>query len=196
MLSALVSGIIFFMLPAEIQQAMIAPGVISVLYGLPVIKRKGKWSKLRDFGVSKILLIALVWAFTGSVLPAVVLPGIAIQPMLVAADFFFIFAITIPFDVKDLEVDALHHVQTIPAIIGVDQSYALSFFLLFLSGICYAGALPAGLLPPITIAVILTGIIIYKTRFSKINTDYFGWIDGTILLQFILLLIYVVVKDL
>ncbi|HET8963389.1 MAG TPA: UbiA family prenyltransferase [Chitinophagales bacterium] len=196
-LSAIATGILFFILPKFIQYVLIVPGVISVLYGLPVFKKNGTWKKLRDVGVSKIFMIAFVWAFTGAILPAIRDLNWEINWWLFAADFLFIFAITIPFDIKDLESDALHNVKTIPFYIGKELSYTLALVLLFIAGVCYAFAaqtLSVKVLPPLTIAVIITGILLYATRYSKNNLIYFGWIDGTILLQYLLLLSYQLVR--
>lgn len=191
--SAIASGILFFMLDTFVMYAMIVPGILSVCYGLPVYKQHGVWKKLRDIGVIKIFMIAFVWAFTGAILPAIRPAGWHIDWWLFAADFLFILAITIPFDIKDMESDALHNVKTIPYYIGAELSYMLSFALLFVAGACYYFAvlsLSIAVLPPLTIAVILTGIILYLSRYSTNNLVYFGWIDGTILLQYLLLLLY------
>ncbi|MFN3938996.1 MAG: hypothetical protein ACK4IY_00325, partial [Chitinophagales bacterium] len=113
--------------------------------------------------------------------------------LLFIADFCFIFAITLPFDVKDMQIDLQHNVKTIPALVGADTAYALSLLLLFLSGVFYAlRQTYAGimLLPPLTISVILTGMLIYLTKFQRNNRIYFGAIDGTLLLQFLLVWLY------
>lgn len=192
-LSAIASGILFLILPKFIQYVLIVPGVISVLYGLPVFKKNGSWKKLRDIGVTKIFMIAFVWAFTGAILPAIRDVNWEINWWLFAADCLFIFAITIPFDIKDLESDALHNVKTIPFYIGKELSYTLALILLFIAGVCYAFAaksLVVNVLPPLTISILITGVLLYATRYSKNNLIYFGWIDGTILLQYLLVLCY------
>lgn len=201
---AVVAGIamliLYFYLPASVQVTFLVPGVISVLYGLPVYRVHGKFVKMRDISLMKILFISFVWAFTGAVLPAVV-SGINIfsaqSVLLFTADFCFIFAITLPFDVKDLEIDLLHNVKTIPSLIGADATYGLSIFLLFLSGVFYAIRQPSSelfLLAPLTVSVILAGMLIYLTKFQNNSRLYFGLIDGTILLQFLLVWLYVIVK--
>jgi len=183
--------VLFFIIPQQIQLILLIPGCISLVYGIP-LPIKGKWFRLRDVGVAKIFMIAFVWAFIGSMLPAVNsdMPLFAAPTLILfAANFLFVFAITLPFDIKDLKIDAIHKVKTIPAILGTDDSYSLAFLCLFVSGIIHV-YLQRDLLYgvdyviPLTISILVTGWSIFLTRKKQDNVVYFGILDGMLILQY------------
>lgn len=186
--------IIFFLIPRSIQLILLIPGTISLLYGIPV-RYKGKLFRLRDVGVAKIFMIAFVWAFIGSMLPAAN-AGMSIfgtaTLLLFAANFLFTFAITLPFDIKDLKIDALHNVKTIPLKLGVENTYSLAYLCLFISGIIHV-FLQREILTgidyaiPLTISILITGWSIFLTSKKQDQIVYFGILDGMLILQFVLL---------
>ena len=59
----LITVVTYLMLPRSIQVLLFFPGIISLLYGIPIRFGK-KHFRLRDIGVTKIFMIAFVWAFT------------------------------------------------------------------------------------------------------------------------------------
>ncbi len=192
-LTLVICVILFFLLPHKIKLILIIPGVIAVLYGIP-IPMKGKTFRLRDVGISKIFMISFVWAFISSVLPAVnsdISVFATSTLILFAANFLFIFAITIPFDIKDLKIDAMHNVKTIPTILGIENSYSLAFLSLFVSGILHV-YLQRTILDgvdyaiPLTISMLISGWSIFLTRKKQDNMVYFGILDGMIILQYAL----------
>ncbi|MEZ5015041.1 MAG: UbiA family prenyltransferase [Chitinophagales bacterium] len=179
---------LFIFLPRPVQLAMLVPGAVSVLYGLPL----GAF-RLRDMGIMKIFLIGFVWAFNGSALPAIASgadPWHTDVLLLFAAQFLFIFAITLPFDVKDIEIDALNQVKSIPAYLGKENTFTLSFICLFASAAIHSWMqrtyAEADLSVAMGVSILITGMVIYATRSSTRNADYFGWIDGMIILQFLI----------
>ena len=187
-------AVLFFQLPVRVRWLLIGPGCISMLYGLPLLSKN---TRLRDVGIIKIFLIAIVWAFTGSFLPAAQV-GVSVfsfqSILLFAAQFLFILGITIPFDIKDLEIDAISDVKTIPSILGTEWSYSLSFSLIFASAACHQWMLSSynssNLGVPVGVGLLITGMLIYATQNSKNNLVYFFGIDGTIILQWLLIYTY------
>lgn len=186
--------ILYFLLPFRIQMVLLLPGVISVFYGLPFGKKE-KPFRLRDFGVTKIFMISFVWAFIGSMLPAVNAELRAFDKevlILFAANYFFIFGITLPFDLKDLIVDAKSEVKTIPALLGEQNTYSLSYLCLFISDGLHAWLqhLSASdaydFTSPVSYSILVAGAIIFLTSKKKESIYYFGLLDGSILLQFLL----------
>ncbi len=197
-LSAIITIILYFLLPRNVQLVLLIPGLISLLYGV-TIKIKGKKIKLRDLGFIKIFLIALVWAFAGSYMPALN-AGESINsiPVLILfmANFFFIFAITLPFDIKDLSIDAMNNVNTIPKKIGVRNTLLLSYLLLLFSGIFHWYLQEVilksdkGNTAAIGLSLIVTGFVIKITQNRNNDTAYFGFLDGMIILQLLLVLLF------
>ena len=193
----LITVVTYLMLPRSLQVLLFFPGIISLLYGIPI--RFGKTHfRLRDIGVTKIFMIAFVWAFIGSFLPAAnnALPIFSGEVILLFfAHYLFIFGITLPFDIKDLTIDAQHQVKTIPAIIGIQKSYNLSFLSLLLSTILYVvmqqlttSAQDFSL--PLCIAMLLSSWSIYLSRKKVGNYLYFGLIDGMLIIQSLLVIVF------
>lgn len=190
----LITIVSYLMLPRSIQVLLFFPGIISLLYGIPI--RFGKIQfRLRDIGVTKIFMIAFVWAFIGSFLPAAnsALPIFSGEVILLFfAHYLFIFGITLPFDIKDLKIDAQHQVKTIPAIIGIQKSYNLSFLSLLLSSILYVVmqqlTTEQDFSWPLCIAMLLSSWSIYLSRKKADNYLYFGLIDGMLIIQSLLVI--------
>lgn len=190
----LITIVSYLMLPRSIQVLLFFPGIISLLYGIPI--RFGKIQfRLRDIGVTKIFMIAFVWAFIGSFLPAAnsALPIFSGEVILLFfAHYLFIFGITLPFDIKDLKIDAQHQVKTIPAIIGIQKSYNLSFLSLLLSSILYVVmqqlTTEQDFSLPLCIAMLLSSWSIYLSRKKADNYLYFGLIDGMLIIQSLLVI--------
>ncbi len=190
----LITVVTYLMLPRSIQILLFFPGLISLLYGVPI--RFGKIQfRLRDIGVTKIFMIAFVWAFIGSFLPAAnsTLPIFSGEVILLFfAHYLFIFGITLPFDIKDLKIDAQHQVKTIPAIIGIQKSYNLSFLALLLSTILYVVmqqlTTEQDFSLPLCIAMLLSIWSIYLSRKKADNYLYFGLIDGMLIIQSLLVI--------
>jgi len=105
-------------------------GFISLFY---VVKLPGKLGKnLRDIPSLKIFLIGFVWAVISTFLPKVNLSVDFWPWLLFAANFIFIIAITIPFDIRDLDLDEKEK-KTIPQIIGKKKAILLASFLLLIN---------------------------------------------------------------
>ena len=170
---------------------LLLAGIISILYTLPVF---GRSMRLRDFSFVKIFLIAVVWAVVTESIP---LYEVGIYPYIILLLFIervcFFIAITIPFDIRDIEVDTSNNVQTIPSKLGKTNSIILSISLLI---VCIGieiylsqNASIDGMLSTL-LAYIMTAIIIYYVK-DKTDDYYFsGLLDGTIMLPWILLVLF------
>lgn len=188
-LSALLGAWFFFQLNIQLKFQMIIAGAVSLGYVLPVF---GKGRRLRDFHYVKIFLIAITWAWVTVVMPVVDL-GLDNNPglwLLVIERAVFIFAITLPFDIRDFQIDAHTGVKTIPGYIGMNATKKLSIYSLVIAevlaminiGMVYSLREFAG----VGFSFLLTAILIWKV--DKIRHDYFytGAVDGSMILQFLL----------
>tara|TARA_B100001093_G_scaffold389257_1_gene375459 strand:- start:10056 stop:10913 length:858 start_codon:yes stop_codon:yes gene_type:complete len=118
--SALIGFYFFVTISEYIFLPIIGLGFVSVIYGLPIYKNGSHLFRLRDVPGLKIFLIAFVWAYVTEGLPAL----ISDEPLYFLAlfeRFLFIFAITIPFDIRDVNYDA-SHLATIPQYFGINTA--------------------------------------------------------------------------
>jgi hypothetical protein len=179
--SIIMGAVLFWWLKFNTQLALVLPAILSLGYVLPFWKNK----RLRDFHFLKIFLIAGVWAYVTVLLPLME----AEKPidLLLFLHFseraLFIFAITLPFDIRDWEIEKASGVQTIPSRIGVPATVNLSLACLLLwVGLCcwlYA-PIAAGLL---TVVALLTAILVWGSRRPQPDYYFTGFLDGTMLLQ-------------
>jgi 4-hydroxybenzoate polyprenyltransferase len=184
---AVASWLFLFRFSLELQLLLLAPGLLSLAYVLPLF---GKKRRLRDFHLLKIFLIALVWAWLTVLLPAREL-NVPYTPQLwwmLIERMLFIFAITVPFDIRDLSVDAHNQVRTLPAVLGIQASKRLSYLVIGLfCGVAaveygigfYSFAALAGLILSAGFAVLYTALS------DRIHHDYFftALVDGAMILQ-------------
>ena len=105
--------------------------VISLAYVLPVYKSQSGWLRLRDVPFIKIVLIALTWAFVTEGLPSILATS-KMEFLPFFERFLFIFAITIPFDIRDLHFDHIR-LKTIPQVFGVNKAKWLGISFLFIA---------------------------------------------------------------
>ena len=180
----------FYHLDRTLQWAMFIPGAFSLAYVVPFL---GRQRRLRDINHIKIYLIAVVWAFVTVVLPSLALQqAFSLSISLMALErALFIFVITLPFDIRDLKVDAHSTVKTIPSILGVKKTLQLGYGLLVLFGglVIINGAL--GFYRPMEcLAMIaaggITGWLLSGSRPGRHDYFFSGIMDGTMVFQFVL----------
>lgn len=106
-------------------------GVLTGLYSffLPIYKRR-----IRNIPLLKIFLISITWTWVTVLLPwASIQDNIAHIPWPdILIRFAFIFAITLPFDYRDREIDQSEDTLTIPGWLGWHTSRAIAYLLLLL----------------------------------------------------------------
>lgn len=179
---------LYWQLPRKVQVGLLPPAVLALAYVLPFFSRR---RRLRDFPFVKIFLVALVWAWV-----TVVLPGLALDlekniPLWImfGERLLFIFAITLPFDLRDLAVDAHTGVSTLPSILGPRRTRLLAALSLLLMIGCAALNLRLNAYAPEVFgALVLSASLSYSLiHFSaRVSHDYYfsGLLDGMMILQF------------
>jgi len=125
-----ISGLIGFYFFVTISKSIFFPivglGFVSVIYGLPIYKNRSHLFRLRDVPGLKIFLIAFVWSYVTEGLPALI-NGEPLYYLALFERFLFIFAITIPFDIRDVNYDA-SHLATIPQYFGINTAKWMALF--------------------------------------------------------------------
>ncbi|MBT8181562.1 MAG: hypothetical protein KJO53_08230 [Eudoraea sp.] len=107
--------------------------VLVLLVGLYTLPVSSKHKNLRNSGIIKVLLVALVWTGTTVIIP-VVASSLSFSwdiGILILQQFILILILLIPFEIRDLEYDELH-LQTIPQRIGVSKTKTLGVVLSFI----------------------------------------------------------------
>jgi len=180
------AALLFFQLNWINQLLIVVPSLLAFGYVLPFF---GGQRRLRDF--------ALVWAVI-----TVILPLVEGREYLVPTDALlflergvFIFAITIPFDIRDLKVDQHIDVKTIPSAIGEQRAKGLAIRLLFANCVLTTVIWKLGIysLPAaigIGVTYLLTSLIISFSTKDRHDYFYTGLMDGTMILQFLIVFLF------
>ncbi len=185
--------LLFFYLSWQSQLGLLLIGGISFAYVLPFMAGR---KRLRDLNYIKVFAIALTWPLVTILLPAFEM-GVEqslLTWILLAEKFFFILAITLPFDIRDLQVDLHTKVKTIPNQIGAVKTTLLAIVFLGISFSIFSAGLFFSLVSfwvwlSYFLATCITGFLIYHA--PKVNNDYYftGLLDGTMILQSILIIV-------
>jgi 4-hydroxybenzoate polyprenyltransferase len=165
-------------------------GLITLFYSLPVFKNKKTIFRLREIPGLKIILISIVWSASTILLP-IVQSGIHFPAPHVAAmlleRFIFVFAITLPFDIRDMKPDQSSGLKTIPLWIGEQNSLRFAALLLFLfaclSCIHYTLTGQSFVIPALVLSALSTLFFITNKKIRAVSHYHYFVLDGTMLLQ-------------
>tara|TARA_B100000795_G_scaffold58127_1_gene38640 strand:+ start:3061 stop:3942 length:882 start_codon:yes stop_codon:yes gene_type:complete len=185
-ISAIAAFIFFLRVDESIYYPLLFMGLISIAYSLPVYKKQGIWLRLRDMPFIKIFIIAFVWAIVTSLFPMQV-SDVPINWLVVIERFLFVFAITIPFDIRDLRFDA-ENLNTIPQVFGIKKARyiglvaiviaeALLFYNYFFFGMYSLFSALA-----IYISYELSAVLVYKSHPSLTERYFTLGVEGTSIL--------------
>lgn len=179
----------FFQLPSYLCWLLVAPAGIALAYVLPFLNGR----RLRDLPYLKIFLVALAWSWITVAAPARAAGLLWTVPtcLMLLERCFFIFAITIPFDIRDLAQDASTEVQTLPSFLGIAKAKRLAWIgLLLMGGAVLLNTWLNAYAPPVTAALFLSllssGYFIQRTRPERHDYYFTGLLDGTMILQWVL----------
>ncbi len=176
----------FFNIKTTTQWRLIIAAFVSLAYVLPVFDGK----RLRDLPYVKIFTIAFVWAFVTVILPALEYNNILDNHLtwMFIERIFFIFALTIPFDIRDMDVDTKINVKTIPLSIGVQKAKYLGILAL-IACIFIVFALNKQNVYTLknTIALLLTyiisAVVVGLSRKQRSDYYFYGLTDSMMLVQ-------------
>lgn len=136
---------------------------------------------IRKIPLLKVFYVGLVWGLVNCWLT---LPEFDLPIFLIS--FFFITALVLPFDIRDMRSDA---VQTFPKIIGVQNTKYLGYVLVFISVILSLFYLKFQYGLSIFLTAIITFILIYFSE-SKRDDVYFSFgVETCSVLPFLFLII-------
>jgi 4-hydroxybenzoate polyprenyltransferase len=190
---------LFFLLSFSSKLLVIFLGLIAFGYSLPLFSIGEKRFGLRNIPGLKLFIIALVWSVSTVTLPILEINESHLFDidfndlvLLTAKRFLFVAAITVPFDIRDLFQDKRYELKTIPTLLGEKKAYLFCQFLL----LCYLillvvfnNGFNADFLA-LTLTIVLAGWLIFKSTWQKNEYYYFFYLDGTLILQFVMLSVF------
>ncbi len=140
-LAMIAAGWAFLHLYPRTQIIALIPAALSVAYAFPTIYWKKRWIKLREIPMIKIFIVGIVWGMSCVWVPAAAddsfpqwtSPEVTVWMISCS---LMIFAITVPFDIRDLHYDG-DKLKTLPAMFGVRKAIVIAIggMVLSLAGI-------------------------------------------------------------
>ncbi len=177
-------GSVFFgyELIIELWWLLLVIGLLTFFYVWKIPGLNGK--SLRDIPTLKIFIIGFVWVLfcvlflnrienNGKIIPQLIFQGIL--------TFVFIISITIPFDVRDMNLDA-QSTKTIPQLIGEKKATYLSVVLFLLSQVGLIYLYPQHLYGLLIFMAIGSWVLIQSKNKNK-ELYFSGLVDGLLVLQ-------------
>lgn len=169
---------------------LLSPAILlSLAYILPFAKGR----RLRDFPFVKIFLVATNWSWITVAMPFFYYSQtdhLLLVTMLLERTFF-IFAITLPFDIRDLHFDQHHGVSTIPSRYGIKrtQQFAILTLALAAGSTVYSytnGGYSIYHLFGVLFSFLLTVPLLKCSNPNRPDYYYTGYIDGSMIFQFVI----------
>ncbi|SHG06411.1 UbiA prenyltransferase family protein [Chryseobacterium vrystaatense] len=136
---------------------------------------------IRKIPLLKVFYVGLVWALVNCWLT---LPEFSLPIFLIS--FFFITALVLPFDIRDMKSDT---VETFPKLIGVQNTKYIAYVLVFISIIMAVFYLQLKYGTAFFLSGIITYIFIYFSENKRDDTYFSFWIESCSALPFLFLLI-------
>ena len=164
--------------------------ILSLAYFLP-------WIKLRKSPWFKLLTLVLVWTMVTSVVPILLGSSEVITKhhlLHIVVRFCFMMAICIPFDIRDLLIDAADNISTIPHLMGENKTrwFATSWMLIYILLIIFefvSGMFNAPQFYALLFSALINTVIVFMSNSKRSEYFYVAGIDGTMILQGVLLLL-------
>jgi len=190
-LSGIGSSFCFFHLTLMEIASLAAFAFISIWYVLPIF---GNRKRLSDYPIIKIFMVSLVWAAIAVLIPLVETNiNLTTKALIFIEKFMFIFALVIPFDIRDIEFDNSRSVKTIPILLGKRKSIILALFAISIS-ITIALYLysikiyASNLIIPIILGYLFSSIIVALSENKSKDYYFTGFVDGLPIINYLFIL--------
>ncbi len=185
-----------FFMPFKTYLVFVPVGILGLGYTFPVIPTKKGLKRLRDISWLKTLWIAFAFSWLTSLLPVIFITSLSsvLNPsvlFILFRNFLFLFAICIPFDIRDMSFDKTKGVHTLPVIAGAKTSIyiAITSLLIFIALVCTQFLyfnLNIKQASALLISAFLTIIALFFAEKKRPAIFYPLLFDGAMLLQWIL----------
>ncbi len=182
----------FFIHPSSFI-VLIPMGFLSFFYVVPIIPFYNKIPRLREIPYLKIFVISFVWSLIVIALPKLnslhVFHIDSNNTLALLQVFFFTIAITLPFDIRDMDYDQ-KNLKTIPLFLGVNKTIILSEILLLTSiTLLYISDIAVNHFFGLLFGHILTMIIISFSNQKRKELFFAGLVEGTVIILYTCLII-------
>lgn len=189
---------LFFLLSMESRILLVFSAILSFCYSLPLFTVGEQKFGLRNIPGLKTFLITLVWTMSCVLLPVLEAQNLHLAEvsvrditLLAAKRFLLIFALAIPFDIRDLFSDRQAGLKTIPVAWGEKNAYLFCQFLLagyiILLFLFRNNGFSLDFFA-LTVTAILMGWLIFKSKWQKDEYYYFFYLDGVLILQYVIMI--------
>ncbi len=189
-LGLLGAAVTFLFLPIEAWALIAIPALISIGYVTPLGRDR---KRLRDRPVIKIFLIALNWSLLTAFIPIILYSEVewSWALLILLERILFTFALTIPFDIRDITVDKPSGINTIPQILGLPRSKVLGAIAILTSTLLaalliFAGTYPAFYMLPALLYATIAALVIWGTREERSDYYFAGLVDGVMIIGYLL----------
>lgn len=181
-------------------------GACAIAYEMPFTKNNQRIKGFRNILVFKNIFLAAVWAAATALLPLISKANELHSLDLIficLKRFFFVLPLCMVFDVRDQYSDLKNNVRTLPNQIGINATKNFAFLsMLFFVIVVFLHkksmeALASPLMDfsiPLYISALITSVFIFMINESKKNLYYILVIDGSMILQFLLVYVFVFLK--
>ena len=196
------SLITFVLLPAAMMLAFFIAGVLTLAYSIPLIKRNQGFIRVREITYMKVFTVALGWSLVTVLIPILpILSGVSMNELVVIflRRFLFIYAITIPFEIRDMERERRFGNRSLPMIYGVNRMKSVGIMILLM--FCLLSAIHekyflfeldsrTSIFYPLLCSALAAAFLVLFASEKRNNWYYKFWTDGTMILQLVLLLLF------
>jgi 4-hydroxybenzoate polyprenyltransferase len=191
---------LFFLISISSRILLIFLAILSFCYGLPLFTVGEQKFGLRNIPGLKLFMITLVWTMSCVLLPileaqAMHLASISLRDttILIAKRFLFIAALAVPFDIRDLFEDKQLGLRTIAVAWGEKNAYLFCQVLLAGYVVLLFLFRNTGFSTDfwaLTLSVVLTGWLIFRSKWEKNEYYYFFYLDGVLILQYVVVIVF------
>jgi 4-hydroxybenzoate polyprenyltransferase len=189
--------VVALMAKREVLFGLAPIALLTLFYSIPVYGNKKTIFRLRGIPYLKIFMISFTWSAATILLP-VIHTGLHFPPyhviLMLLERFVFVFAITIPFDTRDMEADKAAKLRTLPLLLGEDRAMRLSYSsVVVFAVLCivhYAYANEFFILVAMLLSAISTIIFLKWDHAKKLPLYHYAILDGTMMLQGALVLAF------
>lgn len=180
-----------FFIPLKVYLYLIPLSILTLAYSIPFVPLKGNWHRLSDFYFIKIPLVSFVWAFSTTILPLVEQNIHVVSPFVfyqLLSRCLFIFALCIPFEIRDIEQDSQRGIKTLPFVLGIKKTQLVGIFTIILEIIIHHLMYNISVYSIIALdATSIVALLWILNEKNKGSYFYKFFVDGTMLLRFLFL---------
>jgi 4-hydroxybenzoate polyprenyltransferase len=181
-----------FRLEDRIYPYLIPLALLAVGYSAPLIRRKGKKVRLKEVFFIKTPMLALVWALTTTIIPLVEQNINIVSSFVIwqtVSRTLFIFALCIPFEMRDADIDRKNNVTTLAVVHGRKTSQLIGVLVIVLEIVThhFMNGISNGAIIGLDLSSIVALLLIFLQNNKRSGYYYKFIVDGMMILRFIFL---------